>query len=75
MTTIKIISTIVIIFLLLAFMYLFFQIFRNNLVYNIRAKWIEIDDKRRYKYSYGYMQNPSESNYFGLRIPKESHYK
>jgi len=55
--------------------YAFLQLVRNQIVFNIRHKWIENSDKRWHVYSYDYMFNPKKHNWFGLRWPKEKHYK
>ena len=55
--------------------YCFYMILRNEKVYSIRIKWIDNDDKRRFKYTYIQMAWPNEDNWFGLRWPKDNHYK
>jgi hypothetical protein len=54
---------------------LYYQLKRNNAVYSIRIKWIDTDDKRRYMYSYDYMLNPAKHNWYGLRYPRDKHFK
>ena len=57
------------------FVYGVLQLVRNQVVYNIRHKWIYNSDERWHIYSYDYMFNPKKHNWFGLRWPKEKHYK
>jgi len=49
--------------------------FRNDGVYEIRIGWIKTSDDRFTHYSYGKMYYPSKSNWYGLRYPKDRHYK
>jgi len=56
-------------------LYCVYQIVRDEAVYNIRHNWIYSEDKRWYKYTYNYMHDPSKHNWFGLRFPKDSHFK
>ena len=51
--------------------YAFFQLYRNEMVYQIRTRWIDNHDKRIYKYTYDEMMTPSASNNYGFQIPKE----
>ena len=51
--------------------YVFFQLYRNEKVYQIRMRWIDNHDKRIYKYTYDEMMTPSASNNYGFQIPKE----
>lgn len=60
---------------LLLLIYCFYQLLRNQLVYKIRIKWIEKDDDRYYKYSYSKMMTPNKSNWWGLKYPKDKHFK
>ena len=55
--------------------YIIYQLFRNSAVYKIRTNWINTNDKRYNKYSYKFMNNPNKNNWFGLRYPKDKHYK
>lgn len=55
-------------------LYLTYQIFRTHRVYKIRCKWIDTDDKRRFKYSYEYMFNPSMHNLYGFKFPKDKQF-
>jgi predicted PurR-regulated permease PerM len=58
-------------FFILILIYLFYQLARNNKVYNIRIKWIYNDDKRYGKYTYNEMFKASHRNYLGLKYPNE----
>lgn len=55
--------------------YLFYQLIRNKLIYDIRVKWVYSGDSRWYKYSYKKMFLPSKDNWFGIKLPKDKHYK
>lgn len=55
--------------------YFLFQFYRNNKVFLIRVKWIRAEDERYEQYSYDSMYDPSKSNWWGLKIPKEKHFK
>ena len=54
--------------------YSFYQLARNNAVYEIRHKWICSDDKRWDEYTYDFMFDPKLHNWMGLRWPKEKNY-
>ncbi len=56
-------------------MYFTYQMIRLDSVYKIRDEWVEKKDKRKYKYSFEYMIDPNLHNWFGLRYPKDKHYK
>lgn len=56
-------------------LYLFYQSARNNEVFKIRHVWINTGDERRDRYSYHFMVNPNKHNWYGLRFPKDNHYK
>lgn len=56
-------------------MYTFYQLARNNEVYNIRCKWADEDDRRRRDYTYDEMFDLSPKNLYGLKWPKESDFK
>lgn len=58
----------------LVLLYGIYQFFRNEAVFRIRSKWIENRDSRWYEYTYDYMFDPSEDNWFGLRYPRDEHY-
>ena len=66
--------TILIIWVLIM-IYLIYQHIRTNKVYKIRILWGIENDSRRYKYSYKEMRRPNLKNWYGLRYPKEKHYK
>lgn len=71
----KTIILLLIILLVLSIIYGFYQLARNEEIYNIRRKWGNDNDVRWYRYSYQKMQNPNKNNWFGLRYPKEKHFK
>ena len=60
---------------LLVPIYLFYQLVRNQKIYKIRIDWINEDDPRWYKYTYGYMLYPSFRNWFGLKFASKSDFK
>ena len=66
------IGLIIIGILVLALIYCFYQLARNQKVYEIRKDWIIEDDKKRYKYTYDYMFKPSFRNWLGLKFPSKS---
>lgn len=55
--------------------YLTYQLRRNDAVYKIRVNWINTDDNRYQKYSYDYMFDPNRINWFGLKFPKDEHFR
>lgn len=59
-------------FLVLALIYCFYQLARNQKVYEIRADWINEDGPRWYRYTYDYMFTPSFRNWLGLKFPSKS---
>lgn len=63
----------IILCLLLA--YLFYQLYRNDKVYEIRSKWIWSLDERYDQYSYDEMFLPSHKNWFGLKPPIDKDFK
>tara|TARA_R110000824_G_scaffold359490_2_gene547050 strand:+ start:569 stop:1195 length:627 start_codon:yes stop_codon:yes gene_type:complete len=72
MHNLLIIGSVTILFYLI---YLFYQIIRNEKVYNIRRKLSNEDDKRWYDYHYYYMIKPSFNNYLGFKYPNEKDFK
>jgi hypothetical protein len=66
---------VIVVILLLIVQYYWYQLSRFNAVYSIRIKWLSKDDKRRYMYSYDYMLNPAKHNLYGLRYPRDKHFK
>ena len=70
-TTLSIILGILGISVLVLF-YFFYQLVRNQKVYEIRIDWINEDDPRRHKYTYEYMITPSFRNWLGLKFPSKS---
>ena len=58
--------------MVLASIYCFYQLARNQKVYEIRVDWINENDPRRDKYTYDYMFNPSFRNWLGLKFPSKS---
>jgi len=62
-------------FSVLLLSFLFWQIFRNNKVYKIRALWIATNDDRWYLYSFGEMTNPNKYNKFGIKYPKDKDFR
>ena len=58
--------------LVLALIYCFYQLARNQKVYEIRIDWVNEDDPRWSKYTYDYMFNPSFRNWLGLKFPSKS---
>jgi hypothetical protein len=56
-------------------LYLVYQFFRNDAVYNIRINWIDTNDPRLDQYTYDEMMSPSWSNFYGFRFPKARHFK
>lgn len=62
-------------FLWLMVIYCLYQLVRNEAVFNIRSKWINYDDLRWHYYSYDEMFKPNISNWFGLRFPRDKHFK
>jgi len=66
---------VIVVILFLIIIYSYYQLKRNNAVYSIRRKWIDTDDKRRYMYSYDYMLNPAKHNRYGLKYPRDKHFK
>lgn len=71
----KSIDLIVMIVLGILLLYYFYQWARNDRVYRIRIKWLNNDDARYPQYSYDEMYNPSKKNWFGLKFPKDKHFK
>lgn len=69
-----IISTILIVIFFLM-LYLIYQLARNNKVYLIRHDWISSNDRRYIDYTYNYMFDADKHNWYGLKYPKESHFK
>ncbi len=67
--------TVILVLLVLLIFYCFYQLKRNKEVFNIRKKWIDTDDKRRYKFSYDCMFNPSKYNLYGLKYPNEEDFE
>ena len=63
---------ILLIFSVLVFLYLIYQLIREEMVFQIRVKWIESKDKRYYKYSFDYMFKPHKRNWYGLKLPFDS---
>jgi len=60
-----------------ALAYCGYQILRSEQVFRIRLRWIYSDrgmDPRYDEYTYGEMFNPSLSNWFGLKYPREKHF-
>jgi hypothetical protein len=55
--------------------YLYYQGSRYEEVGNIRTTWTWHGDPRHEQYSYEEMYSPSLSNYFGLRWPRDKHFK
>lgn len=55
--------------------YLTYQLRRNDAVYKIRKNWIKTDDSRLVTYSYDYMFDPNRDNWFGLKFPKDNHFR
>jgi hypothetical protein len=66
---------VIVVILFLIIIYSYYQLSRFNAVYSIRIKWLSTDDKRRYMYSYDYMLNPAKHNLYGLRYPRDKHFK
>lgn len=58
--------------LVLGIIYCFYQLARNQKVYEIRTDWVNEDDPRWDKYTYDYMFNPSFRNWLGLKFPSKS---
>ena len=58
--------------LVLALIYFFYQLARNQKVYEIRVEWRNENDPRWYKYTYDYMFKPSFRNWLGLKFPSKS---
>ena len=58
--------------LVLALIYCFYQLARNQKVYEIRQEWIITNSPKRDKYTYDYMFNPSFRNWLGLKFPSKS---
>lgn len=48
---------------------------RIDAVYDIRVKWIHINDDRYYKYTFDEMLEANKQNWYGLKIPKEEDFK
>ena len=64
------------IILFIAFIYVVYQIKRNEAVFKIRMKWINTYQFNRHdRWSYEYMVDPNKSNWYGLKYPKEKDYK
>jgi len=61
--------------LLISVCYILYQFFRNEAVYRIRMNWMHNRDSRHDKYTYSEMYKPSLKNYFGIRYPKDKHFK
>ena len=57
--------------LVLALIYCFYQLARNQKVYKIRINWIIKNDPRWDKHTYDDMFKPSLKNWFGLKFPNE----
>lgn len=59
----------------LAVIYSFYQMARNDKVFNIRRKWILESDERWLKYSYSTMFEPKQENWYGLKFPNEKDFQ
>lgn len=55
--------------------YCSYQLKRNDAVYKIRKNWIKRKDPRHDTYSYDYMFDPNRINWFGLKFPKDEHFR
>lgn len=55
--------------------YFSYQLKRNDAVYKIRKNWIETRDPRHELYSYSYMFDPNKINLFGLKYPRDNHFR
>lgn len=55
--------------------YCLYQIWRNKRVYDISMGWIDNSDPRHYIFSYEFMFEPSLSNWWGLKFPRDKHFK
>lgn len=56
-------------------LYIVYQMVRNEVIFKIRMNWTDTRDKRWYKYSYGYMLDPRKHNWYGLKYPRDNHFK
>ena len=55
--------------------YCIYQLKRNDAVYKIRNNWIKTRDPRHGTYSYDCMFDPNRINWFGLKFPKDEHFR
>lgn len=60
---------------ILGMLYNIRQFPRIDAVYDIRVKWIHINDDRYYKYTFDEMLEANKQNWYGLKIPKEEDFK
>ena len=75
MKTILLMSLVIfLVVLILGLIYWIYQLIRNEMVYRIRIKWINSNDKRHDIYSYDYMFEPHKRNWYGLKLPLDSHF-
>ena len=55
--------------------YALYQNHRFERVFRIRIRWMINEDPRLKKYNMIEMHKPSKSNWYGLRLPNEKHFK
>jgi len=61
---------------LIGLVYCFYQLIRNEAVYRISMKWCnDYDFERIYRHSYDDMFNPKKENWYGLKFPRDKHFK
>ena len=58
----------------IAQIYILYQMIRNNKVLKIRLKWIADKDPRIEQYSYSKMNRASKKNWLGLIYPNENQF-
>jgi len=68
----KTVGLIILLVLVLALIYCFYQEERNRKVSKIRKNWIMTNNPKIHKYTYDYMFDPSFKNWLGLKFPTES---
>tara|TARA_R110000772_G_scaffold24943_1_gene65440 strand:+ start:807 stop:1040 length:234 start_codon:yes stop_codon:yes gene_type:complete len=68
-------TTVLIIFLLIAIGYFYFQIERSIEVKKIKSEWMRRGNPKYYIYSYDDMMKFNKNTYYGFRYPKDIHYK
>jgi len=63
------------ILIFLIFAYSGYQLKRNFEIGKIKQMWIEKEDKRFKIHTYDEMFEPAKENWYGLKYPKDKHFK